>query len=341
VARPIVNPDRFAVALKRLRRVLASHVVANDRIIEQKIADAGPTNQRIDPHILTTARATLVKSGEVIRVVRATTPWYHLAAADAQIVAERLAELDALHQQTLHRPFTLLVGQALEIAVYRALLAQQELRFFGAFRNLDDHDDSTLYTKLEPPSSVSGRDIGSRHLDFIVHTAGAVYGGIEVKNIRQWMYPARAEIREWLLKCCTLDIVPVLIARRIHFSTFSVLNPCGVVLHQTYNQLYPNSSSVLADQVRRKELLGYHDVQLGHLPDARLVRFIGTHLPNLLAQSRVKFDQFKDLLLAYGSEEHSYKSFAARVKRRTRGEPEDLPPFDPPDVDGFGGFDHE
>jgi hypothetical protein len=42
---------------------------------------------------------------------------------------------------------------------------------------------------------------------------------------------------------------------------------------------------------------------------------------------------FKDLLLAYATGEHSYKSFAARVKRRSRGEPEILPEFEPPPED--------
>lgn len=49
------------------------------------------------------------------------------------------------------------MGQALEIAVYRALKDQTTFDTFGAFLDLDDHDDSTLYQKEEPPSSASGR----------------------------------------------------------------------------------------------------------------------------------------------------------------------------------------
>ena len=131
-----------------------------------------------------------------------------------------------------------------------------------------------------------------------------------------------------LFKCCALDVVPVLIARRIHYSTFSVLNPCGVIVHQTYNQLYPESAKDLAQKVRDKQLLGYHDVRVGNQPDGRLVRFIHENLPKVLPGSRVSFDAFKDLLSSYGNGIHSYKSFAARVKRRLRGEPEDLPEFE-------------
>ena len=41
---------------------------------------------------------------------------------------------------------------------------------------------------------------------------GDIAAGIEVKNIREWLYPNREEVRELLLKCCTLNVVPVLIA---------------------------------------------------------------------------------------------------------------------------------
>lgn len=83
-------------------------------------------------------------------------------------------------------------------------------------------------------------------------------------------------------------------------------------------------------------VLGYHDVRLGSEPDRRLQRFIGVNLLLLLPGARDRFERFKDLLLEYATGEHAYKSFAARVKRRMRGEPEDLPEpeeaeIEPPD----------
>ena len=179
-------------------------------------------------------------------------------------------------------------------------------------------------------SPLSGRQIPSgKTLDFLVHHPQAGYAGLEIKNIREWLYPDRSEIREMLFKCCSLDVVPVLIARRIHYSTFSVLNPCGVIIHQTFNQVYPKSGKELADKVKDRTLLGYHDVRVGNEPDARLTGFINDHLPVLLSKAKQHFDIFKDLLYAYGNGEQSYKSFAARVKRRLRGESEDLTEFEP------------
>jgi hypothetical protein len=322
---------RHTLAATRLRNILRRHTVANDRILEQKISDAGPINQRVDPHILTQVRHELTRRGEILPIPQTQTPWYHLSNADPQTLGARYTVLDALHRQTANGNFTVRLGQTLEIAVFRALRSQTALQYFGAFADLDDHDDNSLYSKIEPPSFLSGRHIpDNAKLDFLVHNSSGTYAGIEVKNKRQWMYPNRPEIRELLFKCCCLDVVPVLIARRIHYSTFTVLNPCGVIFHQTFNQLYPASEQPLADQVKDKNLLGYHDIRVGNNPDARLAKFLTAHLPSLLPRARQQYDDFKDLLCGYANGEHDYKSFAARVRRRSQNLPEDS---DVPDIE--------
>ncbi|HZE70567.1 MAG TPA: hypothetical protein VE135_13720 [Pyrinomonadaceae bacterium] len=332
--------SRLALAETRLRNILRKHVVASGRTLEQKISDAGPNNQRIDPHVLTIVRRSLIQRGVIEHIQTGNTRWYYLSGTDPSTLANRLSELDSLHERTQKRDFIIRLGQTLEIATFRVLSSQSNLEFFGDFPDLDTHDDSTHYSKTEPPSSLSGQRIPhGKQLDFIVRHPQEGYAGLECKNIREWMYPDRVEIRETLLKCCALDIVPVLIARRIHYSTFSVLNPCGVILHQTFNQLYPGTDLELANKVKDKTLLGYHDVRTGNQPDARLVQFLETNLPLVLPTARKSFDAFKDLLCGYGNSEHSYKSFAARVKRRLRGKPEELPEWeselDDNDIDWF------
>ena len=64
-------------------------------------------------------------------------------------------------------------------------------------------------------------------LDFII-IQGKIVAGIEVKNVRPWIYPDSSKyLFDLLKKCCAISAVPVLIARRIHYSTFSVLSRCG------------------------------------------------------------------------------------------------------------------
>jgi hypothetical protein len=322
--------DRTEVAFKRLRRVLRNHKVACARTLEQKISDAGPAPQRVDPHILTMARSLLSQSGEIRSVRRLNVPWFYLDQTPEDEWKSRLDAMEEVYRKTQRHTLNIMLGQVLEIAILKALRSQSTLEFFGDYPDLDTHDDSQPYTKEEPPGSLSGRRIpGTKKLDFLIQHPDAGYAGIEAKNIREWLYPDRVEVRELLLKCCALDVVPVLIARRIHYSLFSVLNPCGVIIHQTFNQLYPSASSDLAAELKDKTLLGYHDIRTGNEPDKRLNCFIHNHLPKLLPKARASFEAYKDLLQGYGDGNLSYKSFAARVKRRLRGEPEDLPSLEP------------
>ena len=294
--------------------------------MEQKIADAGPGDQRIDPHVLTRVRAALQGQGEVIQRRVDRIPWYHLRTTPDAVVQQRLDELQPIHARTRDGRFVLRVGQALEIAIFRALrdlhTVSPEVQFFGGFRNLEEHDDSTLYSKVEP-EMISGEHVGRGLVDFVLTTPDGARGAIEAKNIRQWIYPGREEVDELLEKALALNAVPILIARRIPFVTFHLLSPCGVLFHETYNQLYPEADAELATQAADKRLLGYHDIRVGNQPDARLRRFITEHLPRLLPAARERFRTHRDLLEGYVEGEHTYEAFAARVRRRSQGEPED------------------
>jgi hypothetical protein len=102
-----------------------------------------------------------------------------------------------------------------------------------------------------------------------------------------------------------------------------VFNRCGLILHQTYNQLVPQADEALANKARDKTLLAYFDIRLGNQPDGRLTKFIGTNLPMVLPGARDHFDEHKDLLTAYCREGMVYEEFAARVRRRAAGQKED------------------
>lgn len=316
--------DRKLLGAKRLISILTAHTIATARTLEQKISDAGPANQRIDPHILTRARYDLTAAKTISRRKDGPSNWYYLTTANPAAVEARYKEQQPIHRRLQDKQFLMRLGQTLEIVVYRALLKASNLPFLGAYTDLDAHDDSIPYSKEEPPSAVSGKSIpGQKKLDFIVmhHTAGAA--GLEVKNLREWLYPDRDEIRAMLFKCCHIDAVPVLIGRRIPFVTFALLNTCGVLIHQTYNQRFARADEGLAALARDKRLLAYHDIRVGNESDPRLDRFICTNLPKLLPPAREKFEEYFDLLAAYGSGSMGYKEFAGRVGRRRRGENED------------------
>jgi hypothetical protein len=94
------------------------------------------------------------------------------------------------------------IGQTLEIAAFRALCLVPNADFSRRFVDLDEHDDSTMYSKEEPQRHIGIRSMkGNERLDFILRTKDAGPLGIECKNVRHWMYPHVEEISETLRKC--------------------------------------------------------------------------------------------------------------------------------------------
>jgi hypothetical protein len=290
-------------------RVLGTLTVANQRTLEQKISDAGPFNQRIDPHILTDVRKRLINEGRIGRVDASNAPWFYAGNTLPEVRDARLKELLAVYDPYLK--LAKRIGQPLEISVYRALCMLQDAEFYGRFTDLDAHDDSTMYSKEEPPQHIGNRSLhGKERLDFLLRTNDAGFLGIECKNVRHWMYPHVDEITETLRKCLALNAVPVLIARRIPFVTFHVLGKCGLIIHQTYNQLLPDSEAQLAAKVRDKMLLGYHDVRTSSVPDARMVKFITVNLPAVARHARALFEDNIDLLEKFAYGDINYVEFA-------------------------------
>lgn len=252
-------------------------------------------------------------------------PWFRLGNADPGFIKKRFDEIGPVYRAFVNGKLAGRIGQALEIATYRALKDAQ-LEFFGRFKNLQAHDDGSMYEKEEPPQHIGRLSLsGDQRLDFLVRHPDPGVGmmGLECKNVREWLYPDRDEVMEILQKCLAINSVPVLIGRRIPFVTFKLLSACGVICHQTYNQLVPNSEAELAEKVKHKSILGYHDIRLGNAPDARMTKFIGINLIPLGSEARAKFDKNRDLLEAFAGGNHSYSEFSARLRRRLSGQNED------------------
>ena len=182
---------RIELACIRIRRILARLRIATMRTLEQKISDAGPPGQRIDPHNLSKARQQLQDSRVVALQMRSGIPWYRLASMPEREWRERLALVEPLLSKLHRRKNSLLIGQVLEIAVFRALCSERArhgMEFFGGYPDLDPSDETT-WRKIEP-SIISGRSLsGARNLDFALSCHDAGIAGIEVKNTREWVYP--------------------------------------------------------------------------------------------------------------------------------------------------------
>jgi hypothetical protein len=70
--------QRIAIGERRIQNILRSHGVATMRMLEQKISDAGPNPQRIDPHLLTQARTNLTSQGILATRIANKAQWHYL-----------------------------------------------------------------------------------------------------------------------------------------------------------------------------------------------------------------------------------------------------------------------
>src|SRR5260370_33906471 len=131
----MTRPGRRALARNRVAKILRAHIVATERTLEQKISDAGPTDQRIEPFILTKALRDLSSTGVVQSRLIVRTPWYFLQATPAEDVERRLGELVPIYEATQTGEMAGRLGQSLEIAVYKDLLATRQ-QFLGHFEDL-------------------------------------------------------------------------------------------------------------------------------------------------------------------------------------------------------------
>lgn len=237
-------------------------------------------------------------------------------------VDARFAELSGVWQAFSDHPVRQRTGQALEIATFRALIAASPaIKTFGGFPNLSAPAKSGLYKKNEV-HKLSGLSLGDEALDFIVQ-AGGEDCGVEVKNIREWLYPDRSEVRDAIRKALTLETIPVIVARRIPYATVRLMTSCGVILHQNFNQLMAEVDAEVAARARNKDLLGYHDIRVGDAPDPRLIKFVSANLPAITVAAKGRLNAFRDLLQPFANGGMSYREFAARVRRRENGEDED------------------
>ncbi|SON57159.1 hypothetical protein HDIA_3618 [Hartmannibacter diazotrophicus] len=297
--------ERLQLAKKRLTNVMAKHGIATRRTLEHKISDAGPYRQRIEPHIITTAMTHLRKDGLVRQLDCAGADWYYLSDTPPELIQGRLLEQREAHNSICNDKFLKRVGQSLEICVQRAMQNNDKYDYIGGFVDLAAHDDGILYKKEEPPSHLSGRFLqNNKKLDFLLNISGSNrdWAGVEIKNVRPWLYPNQPEVKDLLSKCIALDVVPVLIARRTPYITGAFLRRCGGITWQTLRQRYPAADEQLAIAARDKRLLGFADIRLGNEPDAPLLNFMRKNLPDAMIGAREKFEKFKPILEIFCNE---------------------------------------
>lgn len=227
-----------AAILEILSQQHAVTVAELDARISERYFERSPGN--IDPHHITTALASLISSGQLIRDAtpsRGTHNVDTIQPADQRRQATKIAQAarrkrllaaryNGWAQGTQRHPNGL-IGPAGERAVRAAILESQALvpATPGA------GEVSSLLGVPLPGAADSG--------GFLVPLVDGVPGPtvtvlIEVKNIRSWIYPSAAELYQLLHKATVLQharpespIVPVLVCRRAHHTTYRMARQLG------------------------------------------------------------------------------------------------------------------
>jgi len=170
-------------------------------------------------------------------------------------------------------------------------------------------------------------------------TAGWIPFAVEVKNIRGWIYPWDPEIWDLLAKVASFpDVVPVLVARKMHYISFRMLKDLGGLGTQTGKQLFADRGTTRAsiDPDRFAEVtsgLSLRDCKLVDptSPSSRLQKFFGETAYKLIdgaslavnSQARwqatapivAQFAELRDDTLPMSRRTDLWKAFGREVER--------------------------
>jgi hypothetical protein len=298
--------ERISLAKQRVQSVLDRETVSHQKTLEQKISDQGPRDQRVDPHLVGLAIKDLLNLNRLrIHHHPATSshPWYANPGTSDASVSARLAELAPLYASVSGGGFGNHTGDALELIVYKCLhniyASNARYPYQGTFHLDEPKTAAGRYRKTQPPTSI-GPHATTKLADFLQfgHDQGPLC--IECKNYREWIYPHHGVIADLIVKAAELGAVPVLVARRIHYSAkTNLLEPAGIIAHETYYQYFPADQTNLAAKVKHKRSLGFTDVVATEEPHPRTKNFFNSTLPTILPRMAARWAANRSTLLDY------------------------------------------
>ena len=217
-----------------------------------------PDQRPPQPHIITPAHRRLVEEGVIVdrtKVLnkRAVKVWVDARGLNTR-GRKTETERAERHKRRLYRRYlawthnTNLCGHVAEQAVHssiRSLAAEGQLSIApgkpGHLTRLPNRD------KFPGPLDAGGYWYRARSDP----ASGVIRFAVEVKNIRNWIYPRSNELWGLLAKLSGFpDVIPVLVSRRIWPMTFPFFKAVGVLGHQTGKQWFTNPSD--SDEPRHR-----------------------------------------------------------------------------------------
>lgn len=268
--------------------------------VQARISEAPgrPGTIRINPHHVTTAIGNLLRKGALVEPPpTATRGGRELGVLHLPITAgnKRRIERAAARKRLLHARYISwsqarprfphgLIGTAGERVVDASMRAPALASRYGM-----------LYRPGREVTHVLGNPVPGGPLDngaWVAADVGGVPGApvlvlVEVKNVRQWIYPGTAELHDLLYKAAAVQrmnpqtlIVPMLVCRRRQYTTLNLGKEFGFYPFEATRQYLVPASDIDPAHVQEvRDGLGFTDLTMSVDADAQLVQALGRVVP--------------------------------------------------------------
>ncbi|MEK7400040.1 MAG: hypothetical protein AAB116_24110 [Candidatus Poribacteria bacterium] len=276
--------DWIELGKKRIKSILSKYGVCTTKQLEAKISEAGPYNQRVLPHLITEGLRNLTTIGDIKILPAPSSEIGNLYALSSfkltnPINKERYEKVVSLNQKWVKLAKSQRIcGNVLEEIIHKAILESKTMLCPGS--------------PQKPVCEINGfQIIDNSPLDFTLYDKStSLRIGVEVKNIREWIYPSAEEVWRLIGRCVSIKAVPVLIARKISYVARSELfQRIGLICHETYNQYFDISVESQLEDIKHKNGLGFKDIKtvdtslpINEFVESRHIKFFRESLPPLL-----------------------------------------------------------
>lgn len=282
---------RVTAATAALRDFMESNLVASRIELEAKLIEVHLGSTPFEPHHLTTAARNL-EAEEVIeheaRETRGGRPIPLYVVGDLTRRRRRVEDASARKRLLMARYYSYVQGSDSGSSLAGPA---GELAFDAALTRANPGVRTAVYNRgLPSVPQINGVAVPMGPLDnaFVIQRLDKTtrapippYGVtalVEVKNVRDWIYPSSPELFQLLHKAAVIQnrhpdqsFLPVLVCRRAHTTTAFMAKDLGFFVIDTKRQYLAESSIIDLDHFREMtDELGLVDMVIGHDSTARI-----------------------------------------------------------------------
>lgn len=301
-----------SLAAERILGLLDAEGAVTKPEMEAKLSErplgsgGGSPPDLVNPHHLATARSRLLDAGE-IRQSRDTARGGRTVATFTRADPTKAAGRVAGRKRLLHARFLSWSSSAewkgaapipagLERVIHRSLLDASPSGY-----RLARPEGGDVSVLLGSPVAGGSLDNAAFYTPLSEGMPGVpVTVIVEAKNLREWVYPSTQELYQVLDKGAALavsnpgvPIVPVLVCRKMHFTTARMASQMGFHCIETKRQYVRPIVAAGPGETKFKEVvveLGY-DLQLNEGSVAPMVQQFVTHLPRRIDEAAARWRQ--------------------------------------------------